>query len=67
MVLQQHGREMCSSAAVGLVRRNGASMHQVSIHLPVSQVQLKPASWDGAFVENVECKATYYNKHGHAV
>ena len=30
---------------------NGASRHQVSVHLPVSEAQLKQASWDWALVE----------------
>ena len=39
------------------IRRNGACMHQFSLHLPVSDVQLRPACWDGA-LEPLECKAT---------
>ena len=46
------GRQLCSSAAAGLVRCNGANMHQVSVQLPVSEVKLKPAYWDGALIEH---------------
>ena len=34
-----------------ILRHNGASMHQVSLHLPVSDIQLRPDCWDGALVE----------------
>ena len=39
------------------IRRNGACMHQFSLHLPVSDVQLRPACWHGT-LEPLECKTT---------